>query len=246
MAGPLRDQLRQTRLTWLGELEAALEQIRSKIGQPRLCSLKAVERKVNARLRESKAAGFMAVTVYTTPTGQITLHWRRNQEALAERCEGRSLLVTNDRSLSHHEMFRLYRQKDGVEKCFHISKDDLEISPPYLHKDKRISTMLFVNMVALLAYTLLQRQLQQQGLHMTTRRLIHRLEQLTLIETRCWDGSVLRRLTPLDPDLIALLQLLETALDDLVQTVAPADQPHHLLDTAYLSPERSLPEHLLC
>ena len=113
MTGPLRDQLRQTRLTWLGELEAALEQIRSKIGQPRLCSLKAVERKVNARLRESKAAGFMAVTVYTTPTGQITLHWRRNQEALAERCEGRSLLVTNDRSLSHHEMFRLYRQKDG-------------------------------------------------------------------------------------------------------------------------------------
>ena len=106
--------------------------------------------------------------------------------------------------------------------------------------------MLFVNMVALLAYTLLQRQLQQQGLHMTTRRLIQRLEQLTLIETRCWDGSSLRRLTPLDPDLVALLQLVATALDDLVQAVAPTDQPHRLLDTAYLSPERSLPDHLLC
>ena len=143
-------------------------------------------------------------------------------------------------------MFRVYRQKDGVKKCLHISKDDLELSPLYLHKDKRISTMLFVNMVALLAYTLLQRQLQQQGLHMTTRRLIQRLEQLTLIEPRCWDGSVLRRLTPLDPDLVALLQLVATALDDLVQAVAPAEQPHHLLDTAYLSPERSLPDHLLC
>ena len=248
VAGPLRDQLRQTRLTWLGELEAALEQIRSKIGQPRLCSVKAVQRRVNARLRESKAAKFMAVTVYATPTGQINLYWRRNQEALAqaERFDGRYLLVTNDRSLSHHEMFRLYRQKDGVEKCFHIGKDDLEVSPLYLHKDKRISTMLFVNMVALLAYTLLQRQLQQQGLHMTTRRLIQRLEQLTLIETRCWDGSSLRRLTPLDPDLVALLQLVATALDDLVQAVAPADQPHRLLDTAYLAPERSLPDHLLC
>jgi hypothetical protein len=56
----------------------------------------------------------------------------------------------------------------------------------------------------------------------------------------------LRRLTPLDPDLIALLQLVETALDDLVQAVAPADQPDHLLDTAYLSPELSLPDPLLC
>ena len=79
VADPLRDQLRQTRLTWLGELKAAIEQIRSKIGQPRLCSLKAVEHKVNARLQESKAAGFMAVAVYTTPTGQINLHWRRYQ-----------------------------------------------------------------------------------------------------------------------------------------------------------------------
>jgi hypothetical protein len=69
---------------------------------------------------------------------------------------------------------------------------------------------------------------------------------LTLIETRCWDGSVLRRFTPLDPDLVALLQLVATALDDLVQAVAPADQPHRLLDTAYLSPERSLPDPLLC
>ncbi len=106
--------------------------------------------------------------------------------------------------------------------------------------------MLFINMVALLAYTLLQRQMRQQGLQLTTRRLIERLEPLTLIETHCWDGSSLRRLTPLDPDLVALLQLVAAALDDLVQTVAPADQPYHLLDTAYLAPARSLPEHLRC
>jgi transposase len=248
VAGPLRDQLRQTRLAWLDKLEAELEKLRLQIGQPRLRSLQAVQRSVNARVRESKVAQFMEITVSATPTGQINLYWRRQQETLAqaERFDGRYLLVTNDWSLSHHAMFRLYRQKDGVEKCFHVCKDDLEVSPLYLHQDERISTMLFVNLVALLAYTLLQRQIRQQGLQMTTRRLIQRLEPLTVIETRCWDGSSLRRLTPLDADLATLLQLVATALDELVQAVLPTHQPHRLLDTAHPSPDRLLPDHLHC
>ena len=238
MAGPLRDQLRESRQLWLDALEQQLEQLRTKIGEPRLRSVKAVQRRVNARLHESKAAHFMEVTVYATSTGQINLFWRRNHEALvqAERCDGRYLLVTNDWSLSPHEMFRLYRQKDGVEKCFHICKSDLTVSPLYLHQDERISSMIFINMVALLAYNLLQRQMQKQGLPMTTRHLIQRLQPLTIIETHCWDGSSLRRLTPVDPDLIDLLHLVAAALDDLVQTALPLDQPHRLLDTAHLGP----------
>ncbi len=166
MAGPLRDQLRQTRQAGLAELEAALAQLRDKLGQPRLRSLKAVHRRVNAQLRASPVAQCLEVTVYATPTGQINLYWRRNPTALAqvERCDGRYLLVTNDWALSHHAMFRLYRQKDGVEKCFHVSKDDLAILSLYLHQDQRIATLLWINMLALLAYTLLQRQVRQQGL----------------------------------------------------------------------------------
>lgn len=248
VAGPLRNQLREARLTQLVEVEAALKQVRSEIGQPRLRSVKAVQRRVNARIRDVTVGQFIEVTVYTTDSGQVNLLWQRNQEALAqaERFDGRYLLVTNDWSLSHREMFRLYRQKDGVEKCFRLSKNDLKVSPLYLHQDKRISAMLFLNMVALLAYTVLQRQMQQQGLQMTTRRLIQRLEPLTLIETHCWDGSSLRRLTPLDPDLLVLLQLVASALDDMVQTVMPADQPHRLLETTYLWPERLLPDSMLC
>ena len=158
----------------------------------------------------------------------------------AERYDGRYLLVTNDWTLSHQEMFRLYRQKDGVEKCFRISKDDLHVSPLFLHKDKRIAAMLFMNMVALLAYTLLQRQVQQQGLPMTTRRLIQRLDQLTLIETRCWDGSRLHRLTPIEPDLVAILQLVAVALDQMLQVVVDLDHNPDLFGAALTSQPRLL------
>ncbi len=88
-------------------------------------------------------------------------------------------------------MFRWYRKKDGGEKRFTISKSDLQVSPVYLHQDQRIAAMILLNMVALLAYSLLERQVRQQGLHLTTRQLIRRLEHLTLIEIHCWDGSCL-------------------------------------------------------
>ncbi|MDO8263339.1 MAG: IS1634 family transposase [Gallionella sp.] len=228
VSGPLRDQLRQSRQALLGAVCAELETLKNQIGQPRLTTLKAVQRSVNSRLRLSKIAEFVQVTIYESTDGQVKLFWQLNAELLAqaERMDGRYLLVTNDRTLSHHEIFRLYRAKDGVETCFHICKDDLAISPLYLHQDKRIASMLFVNMVALLAYNLLQRQMQKQGMQMTTRRLIQRLDQLTVIETHCWDGSSLRRFTPVDPALTAILELVFVALADLVQTVAgPSPEP---------------------
>jgi hypothetical protein len=125
------------------------------------------------------------------------------------------LLVTNDWSLSPAQMLALYRQKDGVEKRFTVSKSDLKVSPIYLHKDERIEAMLLINMLALLAYSLLERQVRQNGLQMTTRRIIQKLESLDVIETHCWDGSRLCRLVPVDAEQAALLNTLGQILAEL-------------------------------
>lgn len=219
LAGPIRDQLRQTRQARLQALAQELAQVKTEIGQPRLRTLKAVQRRANARLRASKVGNLMSATAYTTPSGQVDLRWQIDTYALwqAQQKDGRYLLVTNDWSLSHQHMFQLYRAKDGVEKRFHICKSDLQVSPVYLHQDQRIASMLLLNMLALLAYSFLERQTRQQGLNLTTRQLIKRLEPLTLIETHCHDGSCLRRLTPLDPALLPLLDLVALALADLFQ-----------------------------
>ena len=228
VAGPLRDQLRQARQTKLDALDAELVALRNRIGQARLTTIKAVQRSVNARLKHSKVADFVLTDVQQTPDGQVTLHWSLNQQALAEaeRKDGRYLLVTNDCSLSHHEMFRLYRQKDGVETCFHVCKSDLQVSPLFLHKDKRIASMFLLNMIALLAYNLLQRQLQQQGLQMTSRRIIQQLEHLVVIDTSCIDGSSYRRLADVDPELLMLLAFVASALDHMVHTVSSLADSH--------------------
>lgn len=173
----------------------------------------------------------------------LNLTWQIDPVALngAERCGGLYLLVTNDWTLLPQQMFQLYREKDGAEKCFRISKQDLKVSPLFLHKDKRISFMLFINLVTLFAYTLLQRQLQQQSLQMTTRQLIQRLEQLTLIETHCWDGSRLQRLTPIEPELLAILQQVAVVLDEMTQAVVQPEPPQRLPNST-----RSPQHRLIC
>ena len=227
LAGPIRDQLRQTRHTRLQSLDQELSQVKVQIGQPRLRTVKAVQRRANARLKASKVGRLMSATAYQTPAGQLDLRWQIDTYALwqAEQKDGRYLLVSNDWSLSHQQMFQLYRDKDGVEKRFHICKSDLQVSPLYLHQDQRIASMLMLNMLALLAYSLLERQTRQQGLPLTTRQLIKRLQNLTVIETHCHDGSCLRRLTPLDPNLIPILNLVAHALHDLIHTTPTSKLP---------------------
>jgi len=223
VSGPLRDQFRLARKTQLQELDKELAQVRNDIGQPRLRTIKAIKRRVNARLRASKTGHLMDTTVYQTSTGKVNMTWQINKSLLAqeERLDGRYLLVTNDWSLSHQEMFRLYREKDGGEKRFLISKSDLKVTPIYLHKDRRIAAMLMLNMLALLAYSILERQIRQQGLQLTTRQLIQQLQNLTLIETRFIDGSLMRRFTPVSPECLVILQLVVTALETLVEDVSP-------------------------
>ena len=238
LAGPLRDQLQQSRQAQLTNLAQELTDLKAKLGQPYYRTVKSVQRMAKARCRAAKVGRFMSIGVCETATGQVDLQWQIDTYALwkAEEKDGRYLLVTNDWSLSHQEMLALYRQKDGVEKRFHICKSDLKVSPVYLHQDQRIASLLLLNMIALLAYSLLERQVRQHGLQLTTRQLIKQLQTLTLIETHCRDGSCLRRLTPVEPAVALILPLVAEALTELINSPALSKMPLVAAGSAEPSP----------
>jgi hypothetical protein len=75
--------------------------------------------------------------------------------------------------------------------------------------------MLLINMLALLTYNVLQRQVRQAGWQITTRRIIQKLASLDIIVTWCWDESVTYRIVPLDAEQAALLEVLAHVLADL-------------------------------
>jgi hypothetical protein len=74
---------------------------------------------------------------------------------------------------------------------------------------------LLINMLALLTYSLLERQARQNGWQTTTRRIIETLDNLDVIETLCWDGSLLYRIVPVDEEQAMLLEILAQVLTDL-------------------------------
>jgi transposase len=217
LSGPMRRSLRKTRTTQFRALYQALREVEAKVGQPHYRTAQAVQQRAETQVKRSPVGKFLHVQAYAEATGQVRLRWWIDRQALQQAMarDGRYLLVTNDWSLSPQQMLAFYRQKDGVEKRFTVSKSDLKVSPLFLHRDDRIQTMLLLNMLALLAYSLLERQARQGGLQMTTRRIIHKLESLDVVETRCGDGSRLLRLVPIDEEQAALLHVLAHLLAEL-------------------------------
>jgi transposase len=217
LSGPMRSARRKTRATQLRALRQALAEVEAKIGRPYYRTVASVQKRANTQLKRSPVGKLMRAEAYTDEQGQVDLRYWIDRSALWQvmQTDGRYLLVTNDWSLSHQRMLALYREKDGVEKRFKVSKSDLKVSPIYLHKDERIEGMLLINMLALLAYGMLERQVRQNELQMTTRRIIEKLENLDVVETLCWDGSLLYRIVPVGQEQALLLEILAHVLADL-------------------------------
>jgi transposase len=210
LSGPMRHAVRQGRAQQLHALRDELTAVQAKIGQKRCRSVKEVQARAETCLRHSPVGDLVRAEAYATAEGRVDLRWWIDTDALwhTMQTDGRYLLATNDWTLTPGRMFELYRAKDGVEKCFRISKQVLRVRPLYVHSDERIEAMLLINLLALLAYNLLERELRQHGLPWTTRRLIEQLENLTVVETHCWDGSVVCRLTPVSDEQRQLMDFL--------------------------------------
>jgi transposase len=131
LSGPMRSSLRRERATQLRTLRQELRQIQTKISRPWYRTAAAVQQHAHTVLKNSPVGKLVRAETQTDEQGQIhQCRWIDRATLLqAIRKDGRYLLATNNWSLSPQRMFDLYRQKDAVEKRFHVSKSDLKVSP---------------------------------------------------------------------------------------------------------------------
>jgi hypothetical protein len=228
-----------------------MHQIRCKIGQKRYRSEKEINVRIATQLKHSPVGNLLKIQLTPTSEGQFNLEWYLDVNALeiAQRGDGRYLLVTNDFNLSYPQMLALYRKKDAVEKRFEVCKQDLKVRPLYVHSDERIQAMLLVNLIALLVYSLLERQAEQHGLCLTTRQIIYKLSTLQVQLIEAWDGSCAWSWHETTAGQVLLLTTLLLALDDkphlplhsgsLSRNLLPAGLPLQV-DDALSLPEISL------
>jgi transposase len=137
-----------------------LQRIRGRLSRPAYRDRSLVERKVGQAV--AKVSPYLRTGVTETPHG-LTLRWQLDQEHLREDelFDGIYAVLTNQLQgeASCQAIFRDYKAQSKVEGRFRgVKHPPLQIRPLWLHQPKRIESLLFVVMVALFLFALMERE----------------------------------------------------------------------------------------
>ena len=125
------------------------------------------------------------------------------------------LLGTNDFDLTALEMLTRFKKQEVVERRIKIVKGPVRIRPMFLHKQERVEGLVFVAMLALLVYTILEMLCRRAGQWITARQVLERFELLGAVYLQFGDGSVLKlpsALNAFQGQLIELLRFPDSAV----------------------------------
>ena len=188
------------RQTLLTRLEASLSDLGSKLNRGRYRRRTAVEARLATLLAAPGAARVRRfLTVHLSGTdGQVQLQVARDDAALAHAAtrDGLYALVTNDDGLDDEAMLTQTKGRDRIEKRIGIFKGPLAVRPMFLEKVERIRAMLFICLVALLVYSLLEQRARQAGLAVTGRKVLERFAVCSAVLTTFADGTTLLLAAP--------------------------------------------------
>ena len=212
-----RRATRHQRAKDLAGARRALWTIRDRLGRPAYRDPATVRRKVTDAVR--KVRDYVQVTVSEAPGGWLAVRWRLDRDRLRELAEfdGIYTLVTNlpAAEATPRDVFRAYKGQIQVERRFRVIKHPpLQLRPLWLHQPHRIESLVFVVMVALFLFTLIEREarrvVRQTGqlftglrpdgretLPVTAERLVEVFAPLSLVKQRLRVGSMtVETLTP--------------------------------------------------
>jgi len=166
---------------------------------------------------------------------RVGWHVRDATEAIRTRAqrESRFVLVTNvlaPQDLSDSDLLRAYKGQPAAELSFKWAKNPAAIAPIFLETPTRIAALGCVYLLALLVYTLVERQVRQSlaargdtlpdrpaPSQRPTARTVFQLMRNIAVVTLAWTGRSHRQLTTLNPHQLHVLSLLgyKAAIDAL-------------------------------
>lgn len=148
--------------------------------------------------------------------GRVEFTWSLKKELIDEdkKLDGKYMLATNKDFDSEEETLVAYKGRDKVEKRIATLKSTVRIRPVFLEKDEEIAALVFVIMLSLLIYTIIEMLCRKRWEKMTARQAFLVFEFLSLVCYRFKDGSKLLNVNGLDPQQEAILTALEVLKPD--------------------------------
>ncbi|MEV0217848.1 IS1634 family transposase, partial [Micromonospora sp. NPDC050695] len=188
----------------------------------------AVETRLAVIAKTRRVAAYLRTTTGTCPdTGKPTLTWHFNQAAIdAEAAtDGWYALLTNldaDQADAGQVLLH-YKGQEAVERRYSAFKGPLAVAAIYLKNNRRIAAMITVVCLALLIFSLIERQVRRAlaalgrttiaGLYAgrpavpTTRLILQTLATMRLIPATSGNPHTIPQPTPLQLHLLELLDI---------------------------------------
>jgi hypothetical protein len=242
-----RRAARHQRAKDLARARRALWTIWHRLGRPAYRDRATVQRKVAEAV--ARVRPFVQVTLTATPHG-FDVRWRLNHAPLREEAQfdGLYCLVTNlaAATATMHDIFRRYKEQSLVEGRFRAVKHPpIQVRPLWLHQPQRIASLVFVVMVALFLFALIEREarrvVQQSGqvfsglrpegrdhLPVTSAQLVEAFAPLTLVKQLLRVGTEIVTVlapTTLSPPQAQILERLGVMAPDVYLHPAVTQHP---------------------
>ncbi len=172
----------KTRTKNLEKITAGLEHIRSKLNERKYKKRTYAQEQIDKLFhRKKKYRAFLNIEL-TGEDGELSLDWSFNEVALAQekRLDGKYILITNlsPEEYPSTELLKLYKSRHLNESRFRTFKSDLRVRPVFLRTDERIMALLFINILALTLYCLVEWLCRQNNLQVTARTVLKKLRKI--------------------------------------------------------------------
>jgi transposase len=138
------------------------------------------------------------------PTHRFCFHFDKTQQQQDEQYDGLNALVTTAMRRPADELFTKFKQQTYAEHANHIFKGPLAVRPVFLKNDHRVEALVFLMMMSLTLYFVLQRTYRAtceedasaKERRTTTRTILSEFAVFTLLITRTNVGRIVQPLQP--------------------------------------------------
>ena len=205
---------RQLRENHQAQVLSGLADIHSKLNQRRYKRAEYVRQRIKRLFDKARVARGLVNWTLSGEDGALSLVFEADQAAIAAaaRLDGRYALVTNA-DLSADEMLTHFKAQHRVEQRFSIVKGPVPLRPIHLRNDRRIRALVFLTMLALLIYTIIEwlvrRATPRRRRPWTARAIFERFEEFSVSAQLFADGSMAWLPPPLSQDQHTIWQALQ-------------------------------------
>jgi len=175
-----------------------LESIQKRINVRRYKKAEYVKEQIGKAQRKHPSVRQLVDIQLTGENGLLSFTFSMNSGELAraKELDGRYLLASN-RDLSDEEMLSHFKSQDRIEKHIRTFKGPIRVRPIFLHNQERIESLVFICMLALLVFSILEMMAKRNGIIMTGESILKQFQTMTVVYTTFKDGSCWKQVAPL-------------------------------------------------